>query len=299
MSNSIDRVVNDRGPMVFLARCSGAIIQGAALYLLMNADDAPRKWPATDPLVFMPLTLVAVFVPVIVILGLGSIRARPLAIWTAISVAVISGLGFHAAWRGAVPAYAGEESNLPSVWLWLALAASVYIAHALVVDAVIERRFAPSYARHFDTAWKQGVQIALAIVFVGLFWGVLYLGASLFKLIEIDFFERLLQRRWFWCPAITLAFAVAIHVTDVQPSLIRGARSLVLTLFSWLLPLLVLILVGFLGSLPFISLAPLWKTGFATSLLLTAAGLLVLLINACYPARRNKRTPELSVSLVR
>jgi hypothetical protein len=167
------------------------------------------------------------------------------------------------------------------------------------VDAVIERRFAPSYARHFDTAWKQGVQIALAIVFVGLFWGVLYLGASLFKLIEIDFFERLLQRRWFWCPAITLAFAVAIHVTDVQPSLIRGARSLVLTLFSWLLPLLVLILVGFLGSLPFISLAPLWKTGFATSLLLTAAGLLVLLINACYPARRNKRTPELSVSLVR
>jgi hypothetical protein len=40
--------------------------------------------------------------------------------------------------------------------------------------------------------------------------------------------------------------------------------------------------IGFLASLPFTGLEPLWKTRFATSLLLTAAAVLVLLINAAY-----------------
>ena len=55
-----------------------------------------------------------------------------------------------------------------------------------------------------------------------------------------------------------------------------------MTLFSWLLPLVAIILLGFLASLPFISLAPLWQTHFATALLLAEIALLVLLINACY-----------------
>jgi hypothetical protein len=117
-------------------------------------------------------------------------------------------------------------------------------------------------------------------VFVGVFWGFLELGAELFRLIQLDFFGRLIEHRWFSIPATALATAAAIHVTDVRAGLVRGTRTLVLVLLSWLLPLLVLIVAGFLVSLPFTGLAVLWKFGHASGLLLTAAAFLIVLINA-------------------
>lgn len=265
---------------ILLARISTALVQAAALYLLTGAAMSERSWPATDPRVFVPLILATTLVPLIILLGLGKIRARPLAIWAAIAAAFIVGLGFHDATRGRIAV--GDDMLWPSFQLCLTLSAALFVAHVLVVDSIIERRLVPPYARHFDTAWKQGVQAVLAVIFVGVFWGVLHLGAGLFKLIGIDVFDWLIDQRGFALPATTLALAVAIHATDVQPSLIRGARSVALTLFTWLLPLLVVILLGFLGSLPFISLTPLWNTRFATTLLLVSAGLLVFLINSCY-----------------
>jgi hypothetical protein len=83
-------------------------------------------------------------------------------------------------------------------------------------------------------------------------------------------------------PVTTLALACAIHVTDVRAGIVRGMRTLILILASWLLPLLTLIVAGFLASLPFTGLAPLWSTRFATALLLTAAAALVVLVNAAY-----------------
>jgi hypothetical protein len=271
-----------RGSLLIVARLLVALGQAAALYLLNAAATAPQSWPATVPALFVPLLLISVYIPLFGLLGLGQIRARPLVIWMAIAAILVAGLGYHDATRGRVP----DGGVMPLVWpwfrLWLALSASLFIAHVLVVDATIERRLLPSYPRHFDTAWKLATQLVLALVFVGVFWGVLWLGAGLFKLIGLEFFGRTISKRWFVYPATTLAIALSIHVTDVQPALIRGVRSVALTLFSWLLPLLVAIVVAFLGSLVVISVDALWKTRFATSLLLTAAGLLVFLINCSY-----------------
>ena len=270
------------GRAVLVSRVLVAVVQAAALYLLTDAAKAPRTWPATQPAVFVPLLLVFSYVPVLALLGFGQIRARALALWAAIALIVLVVLGCHDVLRGRVADFVGAETHWPSPPLWLALTSSLFVANVLVVDSIVERRLLTSYPRHFDTAWKFGVQCGLSVLFLVVFWGVLYLGAGLFKLVDIDYFRRLIEKRWFAFPATTLALAVAIHVTDVQPALIRGVRSVALTLFSWLLPLLAGILLGFLASLPFISLLPLWKTHFATALLLAAAGLLVLLINSCY-----------------
>jgi hypothetical protein len=119
----------------------------------------------------------------------------------------------------------------------------------------------------------------LTAVFTGVFWGVLWLGAGLFDLVNLHFFEHLISHLWFADPATALAIAASIHLTDVQPAIIRGTRALALTLFSWLLPLLAFILAGFLLTLPFTGLKPLWDTHFAALLLLVAAGFIVFFIN--------------------
>ena len=271
-------------------RLAIAAVQAVVLYALAESAVAPRSWPASAPAVFAPMLLAAVFEPILALFGRSTIPRRPLAVWVAVAGLVVAGLGYHDAVRGRIPDWSSASSDLPRFQLWAALAASLFVAHVLVTDAVAERRLRTSYPRHFDTAWKLGVQVVLALAFVGVFWGVLEFGARLFDLLKIDVFTRLLAKRWFYLPATTLAAAASIHVTDVQPALIRGARSLALSLLSWLTPLLALIVLGFLVSLPFVSLEPLWHTHFATALLLSAAAMLIVLVNCCYQDGAAERT---------
>jgi hypothetical protein len=277
-------------PEVFLARLVTALIQAAALYVLFESADArPPAWPANDPFLFQPALLCAWFVPAVVLIGLGQITARPLAIWTIAVTIILALIGVHYADRVApreamTATLAGPVGIAGALWTpaYAWIIAGLFVAQALAADSIRERKFAPSYAAHFETAWKQCFQIILALLFVGVFWGVLHLGAALFKLLALDFFQRLLGYRWFYLPATAVALAVAFHVTDARPQVTRGARTLTLTLFSWLLPLLALILGGFLGSLSFVLLQPLWNTHYATRILLTAAAVLILLVNSCY-----------------
>ena len=259
-----------------------ALVQAVALYLLTHAATKPHGWQATHAWLFAPMLLVASFVPILVQAGIGQMRARTLAVWAVASALVIIALGCHDATRGRVADYQSEEIFWPWFRLWVALIPALFIAHVLVADAVTEERLTPPYARHFDTACNLAIKAALATCFVGAFWGLLWLGVGLFQLVRIDVPRQVITHAGFAIPASTLAFALAVHVTDMQPALIRGARSIALGLVSWLLPLLAAILAVFLCSLPFTSLEPLWQTHVATSLLLTSALALIALINACY-----------------
>lgn len=169
-----------------------------------------------------------------------------------------------------------------SAWLLTFLPVGFYIAHALVLAAVRDSRNVATYPSYFEVAWKLIIQIMFALLFVGVLWLILWLGANLFMLIKLSFLHDLLQRPWFCVTATTFAFATALHMTDVRPGIVRGIRSLLLVLMSWLLPITTLIVGGFLLSLLFAGLEPLWATRHATSVLLGATAVLVLLINATF-----------------
>ncbi|HKW53177.1 MAG TPA: DUF4153 domain-containing protein [Stellaceae bacterium] len=278
-------------PAVPIARLVTGLAQGVALCLLYSAAEN-GYWPATHGLVFAPLLLVACLVPIVVLNGVGNIRPRSLLIWAAAAAVVLAGLAVHDIARGAdggngavwglLLNHRDDLAIWPSPLLLVFSAVGLFIGHALVVAGDSERRIIATYTAYFDAAWKHGVQLALSFLFVLLFWVVLELGAGLFKLIDIDFLQRLIGHRWFALPATTLALACALHVTDARAGIVRGIRVLVLTLLSWLLPLMALLVLGFLGSLPVTGLAPLWATRFATALLLTSAAALVVLVNAAY-----------------
>ena len=78
-----------------IARATVGLTQGVVLYLLHRADDA-KTWPATDGLIFAPLLVAAIFVPTIVVAGLGNLRPRTLAVWAVAATAICAGLGYYA-----------------------------------------------------------------------------------------------------------------------------------------------------------------------------------------------------------
>ena len=268
---------------ILAVRLAAAVVQAGTLYLLVSAAaTSPIAWPATTPGLFLPLGLIGAGVPLLVMLGAGRLPARALAIWGLAASVLLAALGAYDVARRAPAALDPQEALLPWWPLIPLLLGGFFVAQVLVTDTVVARRWLPPYASHIDTAWKQGLQALFAGVFAALFWSVIGLGAGLFQVLNIGLFAALVQQAWFSIPATTIAVAVAVHVTDVQPVLIRGARTVALVLLSWLLPLLAAILLAFLAILPFTSLAPLWQTHVASALLLGTAGGLIFLINAAY-----------------
>lgn len=262
-----------------VTRLAIGLAQGVLLFLLHHADDT-KAWPATQPLLFAPLLVCVLMVPLIALGGLSAMRRTPLIVWSLVAAVLAAVLAVHAAWTGAAPDRIGAGALSPAVFP--AVAALLFIAHHLIQPAEAARKPVAPYAEYFDLAWMHGVQLVLSLAFTGVFWIVIALGGALFKLIGIDAIQKLTNEAAFAMPATCVMFAAAVQLTDVRAGLVRGVRSVALTLLAWLLPLMTLIAAGFLASLPFTGLAPLWKTKAATALLLSAAAHLIVLINAAY-----------------
>lgn len=276
------------------ARLVIGLIQGLWLYLLYSAGD-DRTWPATNAALFVSLVLIGLFVPLMVTQAVSTMRLRTLAIWTVVATALLVLLSWHDRSRiwipdlGTISGKTGiEPQNVPTFGLFFFTAVGLFITHALISGGDHDRKWIARYDTYFDVAWKLGVQHALSACFVGAFWLLLWLGASLFNLIKLDFLEKLIEHAWFAIPATALAVAMALHLTDVRAKLVAGIRSVALILLAWLLPLMTLFAAGFLFSLIFTGLDPLWKTRSAAALLLVSAAALIVLINAAYQNGEDK-----------
>lgn len=256
------------------------LVQGLAAWLLIEAS----KQTLTEPraALLAALDLIVAFTPLLALAGLGRMRPRVLIVWCLVAALLLGGLAFYDLWREPLERSGTTIRKWPSPQLILFGAAALYIAHHLIEPADVERRWWPSYQGRFDSAWRHGFQLALALAFTGVFWGVLRLGATLFGMIGIRVLQTLLREAWFIAPATGVVFAAAVHLTDVRPALIRGVRTVGMTLLSWILPLMAGLTVLFLLALVFTGLRPLWSTRWAAALLLSAAAVLIVLINAAY-----------------
>ena len=262
------------------ARIAIGLIQGLVLAWLIHSIDETKAWPATQPLVFGPLFLVAAYLPAALLAGTGRLRLMTLVIWGVVAAAMLVVLGLSNVTSQVIT----EGSSPPFLEppLFPFAAAALFISHHLIAPADRERTLLASYPAYFDTAWMAGVQLALSIGFTLAFLLLLFLGAALFNVIGLRFLGDLLQEEWFTVPVMSVAFALAVQLTDVRPGLIRGVRSIALMLLSWLLLVITVLVAGFLAALPFTGMEGLWNTGSATALVLAAAGVLVILINTAY-----------------
>lgn len=262
------------------------LLQGLVLYLIYQAGEN-KIWHASNSGLYSALLLMMTITPVLLISALGHVPMRTLWRWLLPAAAVLALLGYYDIWSNTGAPYwdtpkTPDAARYPSPILWVHAVAGVLIAHTLVIAGAAAGRRMASYYGIFETASKLLIQFAFAVVFVAISWLVLVLGGELFNLIKLEFLKKLLLKSWFVIPVITFAFAYALHITDVRPAIVRGIRGLVLVLLSWILPIAVLLIGGFLLALPFTGLGALWATKTATALLLAAAALLVVLINAAF-----------------
>lgn len=292
-------------PLLVVARLALGLAQGAALWWLYRsaaafgtvcetAETCARNlhWPATQPEVFGPLAMILVMVPVLMLAGVGRMRWPVLLGWAIAATAFLALLGWHGVASQGTSEYGA--GRYPPFLPWpmpFFAAAALFIGHHLVLPADLERRWIAAFPTYFDTAWKAGVQLALSIGFTAAFWLLLFLGAALFDVIGLKFLGELISKDWFSIPVTTVVFATAVHLTDVRDGLIRGVRSVVLMLLSWLLLLMTALAAGFLAALPFTGLQGLWETGSATALVLSAAAVLIILINTAYQDGRADNLP--------
>ncbi|MDO8802399.1 DUF4153 domain-containing protein [Phenylobacterium sp.] len=263
---------------IAIARVAIGFAQGLALYGLNEWEKHGLAENIPSPL-FCACAMLILFLPVVVLGGLRTLRPRTLIVWGAVTAIVVAGLG---AYHGTIAIPDASTEHWPGPPLVIFTAIGLFIAHHLVAGADADRRWIAGYGRYFDQTWKDGVRLALAVLFVGALWLLLWLGGALFDLIGVKWVGETIQKPWFAFPATTTFFALAIHLTDVRASLVRGIRTVALTLLSWLLPVMAVIGAGFLIALPFTGLSLLWDTKSAAGILLSAAAALIVLLNAAY-----------------
>jgi hypothetical protein len=270
-------------PYVAPIRLLVGLLQGLVLYGFYRAS-TDHVWPATAPILYVALLVAAIVGPALLMLGIGNLPHRVTALWVVAASAIVAGLGAYDRWDTGTEYVGGRagQALYPSPSLCVAMLAGFFIAHALILAGSGERRRMASYRGYFEAAWKLGMQLGFSFLFINATGLVLLLGAEMFKLVKLNLFKDILAEPWFNIPMTALMFTAAIHLTDVRPGIVRGIRSLLLTMLAWILPVLTLIIAGFLAALMFTGLAPLWATRFASPLLLVAAALLVILINAAW-----------------
>ncbi len=251
-----------------------ALIQGLALYLL-KALPAAESW--SPVWLYLSYTLV-IAIPPLVILTIAPRLARH-AWWVVTAFAAL--LALVAGYRG----YQCTPSDTfncgwPHELAVTAGIATFIVAFLLRASAVgRERLTRPDYPSLFHYSWDNALTAGLTLVFTAIFWMILYLWQALFKLVGIDFFHQLFGEDWFFYPVTWLVAGSGAILFRSQQSFVLTLKRLLRTMLVALLPLLAVLTIVFLATLPFTGLQPIWDTGRGSVLLLWLVALLFFFTN--------------------
>jgi len=262
-----------------------ALVQGGLLYLARYAQ-LQEWWLASLPgwSIFNYTLILAV--PGM--MALSVVQLRDARFWQhVIALALIlAGLAAWATWNtSGTPGLRHERILAP---FSISVAIGTFISLAWLQARQHLGHWRAPYPLLFELAWQNALTLLLAGAFTGICWGLLELWAGLFYLLDISFFRELFRRSDFAHLATGTMAGLGILIGRTQHRPVQVARQILLAVFKALLPLLALVALMFLFSLPF-GLAPLHNTRGSVEALLGLMMLLVLFINAVYQDGERER----------
>ncbi|MDO5610358.1 MAG: DUF4153 domain-containing protein [Pseudomonadota bacterium] len=256
-----------------------AMLQGLLLYLAKTGQEQ-QWWPFNELHGCVYWYTLVLSVPSVLMLSVRDLAERRFWLQGVGVTLVFIAVSLWAAWSatGGLGIEAGKV-------LWpfgLSMAAALFVALPYLQAALRYGRWNARYPDLFEFAWQNALTLILTTVFTGICWLVLALWGELFMLIGIEFFKELFSDDAFIYLATGLMVGLGILIGRTQHKPVQVARRILFAIFTGLLPLIALIAVLFVISLPFTGLQPLWETRSAASILMSLVAVMVLFTNAVY-----------------
>ncbi|MEN3158613.1 DUF4153 domain-containing protein [Alkalimonas sp. NCh-2] len=260
-----------------------ALLQGLALLYLHQAIEL-HYWPHNQPPWLFACYSVAFIWPTMLLLGLDDSNIGTLVKLTLPFALLSALLGYYVGLQVVPLEHIRFNALLFSFIVTMAIATFKALMYSQ--QWASGERF--SYSALFLWSWRNFLTLSLALLFAGCFWLVLVLWGALFQSIGIDFFKELFQQRWFYYPAIALANGFGVIIFRNLSRIIDTIARLQQALMKFLLVVLSLVSLLFLGALPFTGLSPLWESG-GSSLILWMQALMLFFVNAVYQSDADNR----------
>ncbi len=253
-----------------------SLLQGLGLLYLHQAIEL-HYWPHGQPEWLFAFYSVMFIWPIMLLLGLDQHNGRAM-VKVTLPFALLSGLLGYYVGHQVTPI---EHIHFGALLFSFVLTMAIATFKALMYGQLWARGERITYSALFLWSWRNFLTLSLALLFAGSFWLLLMLWAALFKAINIDFFSDLFEQPWFYYPAIALANGFGIIIFRKLTYIIDTITRLQQALIKFLLVLLSLVSLLFLGALPFTGLEPLWESG-GSSLILWMQALILFFVNAVY-----------------
>lgn len=256
-----------------------ALLQGALLYLAQRGAET-GLWPFAalgGQVCWYTLVLT---VPTLTLLSVR--RLNELRLWQhAIALALlVAALSAWAAWSATgAPGLRSAEVLAP---FGMAVALGMFVLLPWLQCRLQHGQWQAPYRELFEHAWQNALTLALAGLFVGICWLVLWLWGALFALVKLEFFRTLFRETAFVYLATGTMFGLGLLIGRTQQRAVQVMRQILFAICTGLLPLLAFVAVLFALSLPFTGLQPLWETRAAAKILIALVATLVLFVNAVY-----------------
>lgn len=255
-----------RWGMIFIG-----LLQGTLCYLLMT-----YLAPHNDGWLFygMPATIA---ITSALLLTVVSFKQRALWYWMALIFVVVLAMSVWLKWQVEdSDKWRQHEVFMFYGWrlLLMAMLALPWIQYSLHVSREQAR-----YPHFYRQLWLNALTLLIVFVANGLFWLVLLLWSEMFKLVGIPFFNTLFfDTDWFGYVAFGLITALAVVLARTQSRLVTAVQKLLTFIATGLLPLVALLALMFILTLPFTGLEAISQRVSAAGLMSTLTLLLLLLM---------------------
>lgn len=247
------------------------LLQGALCYLLMT-----YLVPHNDGWLFygMPATIA---ITSALLLTVVSFKQRALWYWMVLIFVVVLAMSIWLKWQVEdSDKWRQHEVFMFYGWrlLLMAMLALPWIQYSLRAPRQQTR-----YAQFYTQLWLNTLTLLIVFISNGLFWLVLLLWSEMFKLVGIPFFSTLFfDTDWFGYVAFGLITALAVVLARTQSRLVTAVQKLLTFIATGLLPLVALLALMFILTLPFTGLEAISQRVSAAGLMSTLTLLLLLLM---------------------